>query len=339
MQKYFFKEKRQISSHDTVVIQIDYAENFTLRQQSEIQSAYFQCKQISIFTCVMWLPNAEVQSLAIVSDYDSHNKYSVYACLSAVFKFLVESFPIINHVHIFSDGASSQFKQTFTLTSMSLHAIKFGFVTFDWNFFATSHGKGAVDGIGAIVKSFAWKQIKAKQAVISCAQDFVTALTNRLKVQLIHLTPDDIEFNVEMLDKFWNRIPSIPHLRDYHCFQLLDNELVCKLYSSKDAGVSFLFTSQNVASSLATFKLMQAFKVNDVVLVKYNMQEYPGQITALHCDGISVKFMEKIGPNQWIWPKKDDVFQYSLEEVKKIASSNLKACGTSSRVSHYELSL
>lgn len=36
----------------------------------------------------------------------------------------------------------------------------------DWNFFATSHGKGAVDGIGATVKRGIWNAIKSCQIVI-----------------------------------------------------------------------------------------------------------------------------------------------------------------------------
>ena len=32
-----------------------------------------------------------------------------------------------------------------------------------WNFFATSHGKGAVDGVGGVLKRRAWNKVKARQ--------------------------------------------------------------------------------------------------------------------------------------------------------------------------------
>ena len=42
----------------------------------------------------------------------------------------------------FSDGAASQFKQRFTLCEITQLE-----KDWSWNFFATGHGKGAVDGM------------------------------------------------------------------------------------------------------------------------------------------------------------------------------------------------
>ena len=33
-----------------------------------------------------------------------------------------------------------------------------------WNFFATSHGKGVVDGIGGTLKRTVWRHVKAERA-------------------------------------------------------------------------------------------------------------------------------------------------------------------------------
>ena len=49
---------------------------------------------------------------------------------------------------IFSDGAASQFKQRFTLSGIALLE-----KSLSWNFFAASHGKGAVDGIGGQIET------------------------------------------------------------------------------------------------------------------------------------------------------------------------------------------
>ncbi|KAJ8879778.1 hypothetical protein PR048_020386 [Dryococelus australis] len=46
-----------------------------------------------------------------------------------------------------------------------------------WLFFATSHGKGAVDGIGGLVKRFMWNDVKLQRANISCANDFLKSAT------------------------------------------------------------------------------------------------------------------------------------------------------------------
>jgi hypothetical protein len=41
-----------------------------------------------------------------------------------------------------------------------------------WNFFATSHGKGEVDGIGGCAKRAVWQRVKARQATVANAADF-----------------------------------------------------------------------------------------------------------------------------------------------------------------------
>ena len=45
-----------------------------------------------------------------------------------------------------------------------------------WNFFATSHGKGAVDGVGGVLKRRAWNKVKARQVVIQNAAEFTDAV-------------------------------------------------------------------------------------------------------------------------------------------------------------------
>ena len=45
-----------------------------------------------------------------------------------------------------------------------------------WNFFATSHGKGAVGGVGGVLKRRAWNKVKARQVVIRNAAEFTDAV-------------------------------------------------------------------------------------------------------------------------------------------------------------------
>ena len=58
-------------------------------------------------------------------------------------------------ISVFSDGASSQFKQWFLFSNLHLWEAEFG-VKLTWNLSATSHGKGVVDGIGGTVKRTVW---------------------------------------------------------------------------------------------------------------------------------------------------------------------------------------
>jgi hypothetical protein len=53
-----------------------------------------------------------------------------------------------------SDGASSHFKNNYTLLNLLYHKKDFGLEA-AWTFSATGHGKGPCDGIGATVKASA----------------------------------------------------------------------------------------------------------------------------------------------------------------------------------------
>lgn len=56
--------------------------------------------------------------------------------------------PAMKEIHIFSDGAASQFKNKFIWCFMSTTFKElFPALRVQWHFFATSHGKGAVDGV------------------------------------------------------------------------------------------------------------------------------------------------------------------------------------------------
>ena len=45
-----------------------------------------------------------------------------------------------------------------------------------WNFFATSHGKSAVDGVGGVLKWRAWNKVNPRQVVIRNAAEFTDAV-------------------------------------------------------------------------------------------------------------------------------------------------------------------
>ena len=68
--------------------------------------------------------------------------------------FLKSKFSQIFKLYYFSDGASTQFKNRKNFINLCKHAKDFDILA-ECNFFATSHGKGACDGVGGTVKRLA----------------------------------------------------------------------------------------------------------------------------------------------------------------------------------------
>ena len=57
----------------------------------------------------------------------------------------------VKKLYIWSDGPSSQFKNKFVANTLLWLSEKHS-VNIEWHFFATSHSKGCVDGVGGSIK-------------------------------------------------------------------------------------------------------------------------------------------------------------------------------------------
>ena len=92
----------------------------------------------------------ETRSAVFVSDDLDHDKTSVLVFINHLLGDLKKH--SINQIDIFSDGHSSQFKNQYVLNCLPVLLERHDLACLHWRFFATSHGKGAVDGIGGVVK-------------------------------------------------------------------------------------------------------------------------------------------------------------------------------------------
>ena len=143
------------------VIQVDFTENVTTKTQIEIQSAYWAYNQVTLFTACAWRQGG-THPMVIVSDYLQHRKYAVNVFLKFIRQHLESTVHQFQEVVIFSDGAASQFKQRFLLSSIT--QLERNIV---WNFFATSHGKGPVDDIGGRTKRLVSLEVISGRAEVT----------------------------------------------------------------------------------------------------------------------------------------------------------------------------
>ena len=78
-------------------------------------------------------------------------------------EFVKKIHPNVTKAYIFSDGPSSQFKNKYIVNF--LHKLN-QTIHIQWNFLATSHGKGVVDGVGGTIKRLVWKALIARKAAV-----------------------------------------------------------------------------------------------------------------------------------------------------------------------------
>lgn len=185
-----------------------------------------------------------------MSDNLNHDKYSVYANIKKIVGELLKKFPAIVKIKIFSDGCAAQFKNKYTLSMLCFLQEDFGLIHGEWLFFATSHGKGAVDGIGGLVKRFVWNEVKLRRANINCADDFLKSATKvSSRIDVIPLLEKEIQENIDFLNERWKNIRPIPGMQSKHYFCSSSKNRIC--------------ASRTVVSTLEQFNVFK-YQVADV---------------------------------------------------------------------------
>ena len=95
-------------------------------------------------------------------------------------------------INIFSDSAASQFKQRYLFSNLYEWQSEFS-IQLIWNFFATSHGKGAVDGIGGSVKRCLEKDPRNCNSSTDAESYAAVAMENNPNITVIFVSSEVIK--------------------------------------------------------------------------------------------------------------------------------------------------
>ncbi|KAK6169741.1 hypothetical protein SNE40_020732 [Patella caerulea] len=294
------------------LLQVDFSENYTCASQDEIQSAHWHQGQVSIFTYALW-HSAQLHSGAIVSDNLNHSKDTIIAYLDNIF----ESLPAtIKSVSIWSDGPRSQFKNRFICAALK-RLQEEHHISIYWNYFATSHGKGPVDGIGGAVKRHVWQQVLSRKAVVINASTFTKAAHGMQNVTVTELTSDDIQRRNKRLnlESIFVEATVVSGIAAMHHIKFDQQLGLCTFTITKDD--NFQVSSSSASTSSSATSSSNNIEIGDWYVVNYDGLFFPGEVIAYGDQGdYQVSVMEPAGAN-WKWPQPLDVIFYRRENIVK----------------------
>jgi hypothetical protein len=103
---YFNREQRsyinnlRLLSNDTsyVTVQIDFAENYTIIRQREVQAAHWNNLQVTLFTVHIKVGRSH-KNMVIISDYMRHDTTFVYCAQRLIVEFIKEHYPQITKIN------------------------------------------------------------------------------------------------------------------------------------------------------------------------------------------------------------------------------------------------
>ena len=202
---------------------------------------------------------------------------------------LLDNIPSITKtVSIWSDGPSSQFKNRFIVAALKSLQEKHN-IQITWNFFATSHGKGPVDGIGGAVKRQVWNAVKTRKHIVTDAKSFVAAAMNYTNVKVVEMTASDIEErNISLnVTKVFEAASPIPGIAAIHSVKIDKDKLIVHALT-ENADYNIISEDDNTLdngtesdASNSTNEEHCVIGVGDWYAVEYEGRVYPGEVRSV----------------------------------------------------------
>lgn len=286
----------------TGLLQIDFSENYKCVSQDEIQSAHWAQSQISLFTSALY-HSGIIHPIVIASDDLTHSKDTVIPYVDRILEEVPKEIEVL---HVWSDGPTSQFKNKYIAAALPTLQEKHQ-LHITWNFFATSHGKGPVDGIGGSVKRQVWNAVKRRTHTVYNATDFVAAAATVSNVKVHEMSPSELQHRYKLLklEKIFSNAASIERIRECHFFEVVHEKTEGRRFSDASIITDHFKRDKSVSFSAS---------VGDWVEVDYDGELFPGEIKSVDNKEYLVSVMVRAG-KYWKWPLQVDEVFYPQERV------------------------
>ena len=136
---------------NTAMVQMDFSEDSSV-YQDEVSSAHSKENRDILYIVMIWFGD-QIISIVLLSDSNNHDKTTVVPCTMYVLNCIKEHFgDNVHDIEIWTDGRSSQFKNKYIFEFIGINLPQLIAYRVFWNYSATSHGKGAIDGVVGTIK-------------------------------------------------------------------------------------------------------------------------------------------------------------------------------------------
>ena len=272
------------------MIHVDYSENYKNKQQSEVKAGYYGQGQFSLFTVVIYMKQNDdtvCKNYALVTPENDHSCNISFALNNFILSSMQADYDI-KTVEFWSDGCASQFCSQFAFFMLS----KFDHsISIEWNYFEANLGKGVVDRIGGTVTH---------------------AVYSTVTVQYVENESMELGYQSECQEK----AKKVKGTLNVHCVKQFMQNSSCQLKFFMTSKSHNLLTE--VQYQVALLPQHVSYDIGMYVLVRYEGELWPGQITKVEQDRVRVKCFQKAATQGsiWRWPDKPDERFYQIGDVE-----------------------
>lgn len=322
--EYFKKLKENLQFGECVVV-LDFAENYSFVVQDAAQSFHWNNSQATIHPFVIYFADKDGKighrCYACISDHRTHDTVTVFSFLKHFHeKYISQEFPFVHKIIYFSDGSAAQYKNFKNLTNLIFHYDDFG-VQAEWNFYATSHGKNACDGVGGTIKRIAARvslQRPYEDQILTPKQLFDFAKSNVDGVTSFFVSTEDVATNDLFLQERFATSDTFKGTRSHHRF--VPNNTRRSLMMQK---ISSSIYSKEIQLAAGETDRKPIITIEEVKPGKFYACQYDDDwyfcvanfVSVDHGD-VNMKFLHPKGPSaKFFWPTREDVCWIPIEDI------------------------
>ncbi|KAK3102947.1 hypothetical protein FSP39_015174 [Pinctada imbricata] len=336
-----------------IMVQMDFAENYSCKSVEEIQSAYWNQTGVTLHPVVVYFRNPEGvlqhRSFVVVSDEMSHSSNTVHAIIEKIMPELKLLSPDLEFIHYWTDGPTSQYRNKQIFYTIANHKDLYG-VSARWNYFEVGHGKGPCDGLGGTTKRMADEAVRCGKAVIQDANDFFkwASESNMRGVSFVFVSADDCNLMQEVLKP--RQLKPLKGTFKLHVVAGMGNSTVCvkdvscycqvcldggvcdegwrreclqKGTSTNEDATKGPVTNEDVTEDIAMENTArneqsQTEKVNkdDYVAARYSGKWYVGRVVSVDDadEEVEISFLEN-KKEKFQWPANTDIIWVPFADI------------------------
>ena len=316
-------------SENTVVIHIDFSENYNCKYAKEVQAIHFGAShnQASLHTGILYMKEKTVP-FCTISASGRHDPSGIWAHLDPIIDYLKQAYPKISNIHFFSDGPTTQYRNRKNIFLLGNIPYSKGFKEVTWHYSESGHGKGAPDGVGAAIKRSA-DSLVSKGTDIPDAKTLYLELSEKTSIMLFYIPEEDMDKKDKM---YPDKLPGIPEMMKVHQIKIdepgtgiIKSQLTSCNCESNSCQCKFNITQIPILSkddlaqeiNYEEFQRTQIFSVGSFCLVSYDQKLYPGEILSIDDSQFEIKTMNsaKPGMNRFMWPTTPDILWYMADDI------------------------
>ncbi|RXM28486.1 hypothetical protein EOD39_9725 [Acipenser ruthenus] len=347
------------------LIHIDFSENFTCTYASEIQSVHFggSHKQVTLHTGVLYVAEEPPISFCTISPSRRHDPAAIWAHLDPILDMIKHQYPAVQHLHFFSDGPATQYKQKGNFYMVCTEPYKKGFQGTTWNFFEASHGKGSPDGVGDSLKRPADLLVRHGRDITDAMSFYQELRDSGSQIQLYYVSEEEVERKAQnmsgvplvtikgtmQMHQVISITPGILKYRVISCLcQAAEGVWDCPCYGLQKVTLPTVLANGRDLSpphqpdvidpdTSAPLRpdVIESHHSGQWCIVNYDEQPYPGVILEVEEHNVKVKCMHRNGVNKFYWPSpRDDINWYGDDQIVCLMPEPLPVNKRSVQIDH-----